>query len=276
MKHVSILFLALTTTATALAALPADVAPAGRSQNQQSASNRHFGINGIYKFTKNTEVVPEAAYLNGELVDNIGDVSLDVHKDEAVALEFLNDGKILLTLRLPEEELGGDIPEQMIISMEEYQALGLKLESTGGVNDLMAKYTGYFDTEVAARNRSRARPRRHTVRQEDSRRGGGFRRDRNGRIAGGGGNCVRVVKSMTGFSGVAGNGVGMASALQRVGWRDVGTGARFRGVVCSWSGGIGGKGHVGYFDGSCFVPTYGGNCGSPGRGYSLRKCVARG
>lgn len=274
MKKLSVLMFAMATSASALAALPVDVA--SNAQSQRSESTRHFGVNGLYKFSKNTEVIPDAAYLNGELVDNIGEVSLDVHKDETVAIEFLNDGKILMTLRLPEEELGRDIPEQMIISMEEYQALGLKMESTGTVDDLMAKYTGYFDTEVAARNGSRARPRRHTVRQENSRRSGGFRRDGNGRIAGGGGNCVRVVKSLTGFRGTAGNGVGMASALQRAGWRDVGTGARFRGVVCSWSGGIGGKGHVGYFDGSCFVPTYGGNCGSPGRGYSLRKCVARG
>lgn len=275
MKSLSVFVFAIATTTTAMAAAPIDVATNAQSARSQQAP-RFFGVNGIYKFSKNTEVIPESAYLNGELVDNIGEVSLDVHKDEAVALEFLDNGKILLTLRLPDEELGGDIPEQMIISMDEYQALGLKLESTGTANDLMAKYSGYFETEVAARNGSRARPRRHTVRQENSRRGGAFRKDRNGRIAGGGGNCVRVVKSLTGFSGVAGNGVGMASALERAGWRNVGTGARYRGVVCSWSGGIGGKGHVGYFDGSCFVPTYGGNCGSPGRGYSLRKCVARG
>lgn len=233
-------------------------------------------INGIYKFSKNTEIIPDAVVTATGLEENIGGVAIDVYKNEAVNLEFLSSGEILLTLRLALEEVGR-APEQMIISHAEFKALGLKFVEMGSAEDLKQKYSGYFDTEVAGRGRGRgqAQPRRHRMRMESSRRGGGGRgRDRNGRIAGGGGNCVAVVKSLTGFRGTAGNGVGMASALARRGWKVVSSSNIRRGSVCSWSGGFHGKGHVGWFDGRCFQPTYGGNCGSPGRNYRMIKCVS--
>jgi hypothetical protein len=197
-------------------------------------------------------------------------------KGEPVQIEALNTGDLRMTLSLPNTENGNEVPRQMIISAEEFAELGLQFIEVGSVADLMQKDDGYEITQVAGSSRTKAR--RHTVRLEDSRRSrGGYSRDRNGRIVGRGGNCVSVVKSLTGFSGTAGNGIGMASALARTGrWHSVSISSRIAGMVCSWSGGRHGKGHVGYFDGSCFQPTYGGNCGSPGRGYSLRKCVVRG
>lgn len=273
MKGFSTLLLVLTTSSSVFAAMPVDVAVAPKSQFNTQALHA-LSINGIYKFTKNTEVIPTAVMVNGEAEDNIGGISMDVFKDEAVAVEYLEDGKVLMTLRLATEE-AGKVPDQLILTKDEFNQLGLKMDSEGSVDDLMANYTGYFDTEVAAREGGRLKARRHTMRQETSRRGrGGFGRDANGRIRGGGGNCVAVVKSLTGFSGTAGNGVGMASALQRRGWRVVSSPSR--GTVCSWSGGFHGKGHVGWFDGSCFQPTYGGNCGSPGKNYRLIKCVSKG
>ncbi len=276
MKHFSFVLLVCTmmttiVTSTAFAILPIDVA-APISSRPLMPKVPEVGVNGIYKFTQNTEVIPAAVLLNGEVENNIGGVSLDVYKDESVAIEFLGDGQVLMTLRLADEELG-KVPEQLILSREEFDALKLQITSTGNVADLMKDYTGYFDTDVAGPRNSRAR--QHNMRQETSRRSG-FRRDSSGRIAGGGGNCVRVVKSLTGFSGTAGNGVGMASALQRIGYRPVSFSSKQRGTVCSWSGGFHGKGHVAYFDGSCFQPTYGGNCGSPGKNYRMIKCVHKG
>lgn len=274
MKHMSVLLISFFTF-NASAAIPAD---SGLTQLQPLVSQQQrqaLGLNGIYKFTKKNEVRPESVILNGEEEGNISGNTIEVYKDEAVAIEFLGNDKVLMTLRLPDEEVG-NVPEQLILSMEEFNFLNLKMVSMGDVADLKANYTGYEDTAVAARLGRSARPRNHRVRQESSRRKASFRRDQNGRIAGGGGNCVSVVKSLTGFSGVAGNGIGMASALQRRGWRKVSYNSRRRGTVCSWSGGWGGRGHVGWFDGSCFVPTYGGNCGSPGKGYHIKNCVTRG
>ncbi len=234
-------------------------------------TNRGLALNGIYKFSRNTEIIPSAVVTSQGLEENIGGASIDAHKNEAVSVEFLGSSEVLLTLRLADEEVGR-VPEQMIVSAEEFQALGLKFAEEGTVADLKEKYSGYHETQVAGRGRGQAR--RHRMRLETSRRGSYGGRDRNGRIAGGGGNCVSVVKSLTGFRGTAGNGVGMASALARIGWKTVSPNGIRRGSVCSWSGGFHGKGHVGWFDGSCFQPTYGGNCGSPGRNYRMIKCVS--
>lgn len=237
------------------------------------ANVRSLALNGIYKFSRNTEVIPSTVLTKNGPEDNIAGASIDVYKDEAVNVEFLDSGDVLMTLRLPENE-NGKVPEQMVLSAEEFENLGLNFVENGTVADLKARYTGYMDTAVAGKSRIKAR--KHSIRVESSRRGSrsGFRRDRNGRIAGGGGNCVSVVKSLTGFSGTAGNGIGMAGALQRRGWKSISYSGVQRGSVCSWSGGFHGKGHVGWFDGSCFQPTYGGNCGSPGRNYHLLKCVS--
>lgn len=274
MKQLVCLTLAFCTLAPAsFAAYHNEMAVNASAPKKQKESAKALGLNGIYKFSKSTEVIPQAVIFNDNLEQNIGGVSIDVTKNEPVAIEYMDDGNILMTLRLPGEELG-KVPEQLIISQEEFKELGLELFSTGGVDELMAKHSGYEETDVAARNGGQMRARRHTVRQETSRRG--FRRDGNGRIAGGGGNCVAVVKSLTGFRGTAGNGVGMASALQRRGWKSISPSAKSRGTVCSWAGGFHGKGHVAWFDGSCFQPTYGGNCGSPGKNYRMIKCVHKG
>ena len=264
MRNLSALVLVFTTVNAWGALHPDLVAPA--------AISRISGISGLYKFPIDSEVVPGSAITGGEREPNPGGVSLGVHKDETVAMEFIEGGDILMTLRLPDEELGR-VPEQLILSPEEFALLNLTMVSTGTAQDLFNNYSGYFETQLAGQY-SRSKPRQHKFRQESSR---GHRRshDHNGRIAGGGGNCVSVVKSLTGFSGTAGNGVGMASALQRRGYRVTSYSSRRRGTVCSWSGGFHGKGHVGWFDGRCFQPTYGGNCGQPGSRYHLAKCVAR-
>ena len=267
MKHLPALIIALATL-NVWGALPPD----SNLENRPPPINKIGGLNGIYQIPTNSAVVPDAVIVNGDVEGNIGGVSIAIYKDEPVALEFLNTGEVLMTLRLPDEEVG-HVPEQLILSQEEFQLLNLRMISMGDVQTLKSDYTGYFATEVASRN-GQAKARRHTVRQEQSR-GYGGRRDRTGRIAGGGGNCVSVVKSLTGFSGTAGNGVGMASALQNHGYRPLAFSSRRRGTVCSWSGGFHGKGHVGWFDGHCFQPTYGGNCGQPGSRFRLVKCVAR-
>lgn len=275
MKRFSIILMTMAVSQQAFSAAPIDVAPAHKPSlsSPSVVAPKKMGINGIYKFSKAGEVIPDAFIYDGVAEGNISGDSFAVSKNEPVALEYLEDGNILMTLRLADEEKG-KISEQVIITADELAQLDLKLENMGDVDDLMANYTGYEETTVAGRTQLRAR--RHTVRQETSRRKGSFRRDANGRIAGGGGNCVSVVKSLTGFSGTAGNGVGMASALQRRGWKVVSSGAKRAGTVCSWSGGRHGMGHVGYFDGTCFQPTYGGNCGNPGKSYRLIKCVSRG
>ncbi|MGE4133361.1 MAG: hypothetical protein AB7F86_17085 [Bdellovibrionales bacterium] len=245
------------------------------SDDQQLSRSTLVGLNGLYRFTKKSEVVPVAAIVDGEADENPGEVSVEMNRGELVLTETLPSGDILMTIQPgPGEE--NTLPSQFILSQEEMSALPLEFVKFGSAVDLKEQ-SDYVDTDVAARGRSRAKKRRHRVRQESSRRGRRhrFRRDSNGRIAGGGGNCVRVVKSLIGWQGHAGNGVGMASALRRNGWSVIGYGSRRRGTVCSWSGGWHGLGHVGWFDGSCFQPTYAGNCGHPGRRYSLRLCVTR-
>ena len=103
--------------------------------------------------------------------------------------------------------------------------------------------------------------------------------DGRGRITGDNGNCVRVVKALTGFGGRAHNGRGFASSLlrSRMGYRVVSIRSRKRGMVCSWNEIGGGPGHVGRFDGRCFQPVFPKSpCGDPGRRYRLSLCVARG
>jgi hypothetical protein len=95
---------------------------------------------------------------------------------------------------------------------------------------------------------------------------------------GGNGNCVRVVKALTGFGGRAHNGRGFASSLlrSRMGYRVVSIRSRKRGMVCSWNEIGGGPGHVGRFDGRCFQPVFPNSpCGDPGKRYLLSLCVAR-
>lgn len=96
-----------------------------------------------------------------------------------------------------------------------------------------------------------------------------------GRYVGRNGNCVRVVMALTGIGGAVGNGKNVAFTLHSRGWKPASINQHQRGDVCSWVGGRHGFGHVGYFDGQCFQPTYGGNCGSPGSKYRMVKCVRR-
>lgn len=226
------------------------------------------GISGLYKIPAFTEVVPQVFIVNGDRGGNPGQVSMDINKDEVVAIQFLPSGQVLMTLNLAHEEQG-TVADQLILSVDEFKRMNATMIMLGGASELIENYSPYLETEVAARRgtKTKAKYRKHKVRQE-------FRRSgRN--IVGRNGNCVSVVSYLTGFSGTAGNGVGMANALQRRGWKPIAFKSVRRGSVCSWSGGKGHNyGHVGWFDGRCFQPTYN-NCGLPGRGFSRSpiKCV---
>lgn len=225
--------------------------------------NSVLALNGIYKFNYDYNVFPKRYTINGLSEENNSDLVIGVSKNEPVAVRFLNNDEILVTLRLTETEIG-KVPEQFVMSAEEFMDLQLNYSSPGNADDLYAKDTGYEEVQLANRSgRVTTKPRTH-----------GFKRDRNGRIMGGNGNCVAVVKRITGFSGKAGNGKGFADALLRTGrWRSIGT-KKTKGAVCSWTGGSHGKGHVGWFDGKCFQPVYPkAPCGNPGSRYRLRKCV---
>lgn len=222
-----------------------------------------LGFSGLYRVLNRTEVVPQNFVLNGEIEGNPGQVSMDLTKDEVIAVKFGPNGQVVVSLKLASEELRR-IPERLILSRGEFNRMKLELISFGDELDLQA-FTDVEATRVAG-GRGQVRSRKHTFKQE-ARRG-------RGNIVGRNGNCVSVVKYLTGFSGTAGNGVGMASALQNRGYKTISFSAKKRGTVCSWSGGSHGLGHVGWFDGRCFQPTYS-NCGDPGHKYRLLKCVHR-
>ena len=165
-------------TAYAWAAIPPDTVQT-QPRNPDSRKIRIAGINGIYKFSSRNEVIADAAIVNGRIEANLGRVSMDVYKGEPVALEFLDNGQILMTLRLPENEMG-KIPAQYILSRLEFEALNFKWISTGTAQDLEQQYSGYLETQVASRGSNKAQSRKHRFRQESSERGMNIR--------GGGGN----------------------------------------------------------------------------------------
>lgn len=248
-----------------LASLPAD----DEILEAVTAQPEVLKLDGIYRFTVTEEMLPEQVILNGEIEDNFHEYLVEMSEGEPVVVEFISPDAVLLSLSLHETEQGV-FPEQFVISFEEFEALQLKFETAGTLDDLLAIDLGFSDTLSASANGSHIKPRKHNIKSR-------FARDVNGRFVGKNGNCVAVVKYLTGFSGTAGNGKGFANALLK--WRAknykaVSLNHRKKGTVCSWNGGWHGKGHVGWFDGHCFQPTYSNNCGEPGAKYRMKLCVA--
>jgi hypothetical protein len=230
---------------------------------------------GLYSFGAITEFMPAGAIVNGELEGNPGGVMVSANTGETVHLAFLPNKQVLMTFSLAPEE-AKKFPSQLVLSNEEFQALNMRFISAADIDQLYKVESGYEVTRDARRGgSSRARPRRHATYHERRSGGGGGYLDANGRIAGRNKNCVRVVKDLIGFHGRTGDGKQVASTLLNTGrYILVSVAARITGMICSWTGGWHGKGHVGRFDGQCFVPTYQGNCGNPGSHYRLSKCVA--
>lgn len=239
---------------------------------------------GIYKSREAITFEPTAFIYGDETEPNVGGLNISVDAGEKFLVEYMNDGSAMITLRYTDEDKmagnqstendgdedddNGELPDKILIDAELVSQLGeLEFVAEGDARDLYRLESGIEGDKVAARGRGgRVRHRRHRV--------GGLIK-RGGRYVGRNGNCVRVVKAMTGIGGKLGNGHKVAASLQGRGWRPASLSSHQRGDVCSWRGGRHGKGHTAYFDGRCFQPTYGGNCGNPGRHYRLFKCVRR-
>jgi hypothetical protein len=215
--------------------------------------------NGIYRFSKDIEVLPKAELVKGLYIVDPDRHTVGFTQGEPVTAEFLASGDVAISIVLPVKEQGV-MPEKIILSEKEFLRSGLTFVAQGTFAELEASYFSYDQFQEARRG------------------GGGFARGGRAhfRNAAGGSyyGCVAYVcRAIGGCSGSVGNGVGMTNYLRARGWKPVSCSNPPIGAVASWSGG-GGAGHTGIWNGSGFCYDLG--CGNPGRNYRLKPpCMAR-
>ncbi len=256
MLDLSTLFLGLIFTSGAYATAPAtsgsETAPQISEFTLKSANEN----NGLYRFTLPTELLPKAEYINAQKIVAPERETVGFEANEPVAVEFIEDGDVLIHILLPPEEIGL-IPEAIVISGAEFDASGLRLFANGGFKDLAKKYSGDLEVKVAGRGFNR-HGRAH------------YRNAAGGSYYG----CVAwVCRAIGGCSGTTGNGRGMTNYLRNRGWQSVSCSNPPVGAVASWTGGSHGLGHTGKWNGSGWCYDLG--CGDPGRKYRMKDCVAR-
>ncbi len=253
-----LLLIATAIAASQSPALPSDYKDAPQSVNGSFGPDRII-VNGIFKFADNVVLAPKVEFFGGVRTVDPERPTLSFTKNEPVAVEILADGDVKIDLLVSEGE-EGKIPESIIVSAAEFNKSGLKYSEQGGPEELFARYS--TDEEY-----------------KEARRGGGYRRGGRMHIrnaAGGSyGGCVAYVcNAIGGCTGTVGNGVGMTNYLRNRGWRGYcNPSSPNRGDVASWSGGRGGRGHTGIWNGSGWCYDLG--CGNPGSGYHFRNCVSR-
>jgi hypothetical protein len=102
--------------------------------------------NGIYKFTENTDVTPSEVMLKKEIYDNQTGGTLSFEKGEAVAVEFDVKGNALLTPLLADEEQG-KVPEQLIVTKEEFLRAHPEFFSPGDFKTLADNFSPYVEEQ---------------------------------------------------------------------------------------------------------------------------------
>lgn len=222
---------------------------------------------GIYKMDALVDIEPTEMIYNGESESNIGGLNVSAAQGEMIHVQMQPDGNARITFVMTKDNQE-DEPDQIVLTPDLLKELPMTLVSTGSVEELYARESGY-ETVQEARAYGRYKPRARARRAKFARSGG--------RYIGRNGNCVSVVKALTGEGGTLGNGHAVAGSLARRGWKPISAGSLRRGAVCSWAGGRHGLGHTGYFDGHCFQPVYPGKgaCGNPGSRYRMTRCVIR-
>lgn len=242
----------------------------------QSAQTTPMMRDGIFKAvgeqvdadgTKYLDFVPEYVSQNGKIYQNFDEITLS--DKEAVAVKFREDGLVDLTMQLDDAEAGQE-PSKAILTQEQFAKLNLAFDKVGDVAVLERDYSKYDQADLARRHGGGARHRSHGRHR-------GYGRMHytaaNGHSYTG---CVAYVASRVGFSGTAGNGTGMASALVAEGRYHWNYGSPSVGDVCSYSGGRSGAGDVCiYRGGDCC--EYDKGCHSLSmRGYHLKHCASPG
>jgi hypothetical protein len=250
-----------------LISIAASSITAGAVQRSEFAESENSGtiningpalrLGGIYQFLDPVKLIPKVEFFGGVRTVTPENYDISFLRNEPVAVEFLKNGDAKITLLLADGEKG-EIPEEIIVSAEEFSRSGLRRRADGDAETLKEKYSPDESVEIARRG------------------GGAYRRGRmHYRNAAGGSyyGCVAsVCASIGGCTGSVGNGVGMTGYLKRTrGWRRVSCSNPPIGAVASWSGGSG-AGHTGRWNGRGWC--YDKGCGDPGRGYHLRECVA--
>lgn len=242
----------------ALMAAPALAAVEGGDfQSETTVKESPVVRAGVFKAKKEIDFVPDSILRNDEEFQNLGD-TYTLSKDEAVAIELNQDGKILLTY-LPDDS-EQDAPNELFISSEVFAKMDLQFDQAGGLEKL-AEYSRYDLQEYASRHSRYHYRHRHHRRHSGRLHWGTF------------GGCVAYVARAEGFHGHAGNGVGMTRALFRTGrYRHVSCRDHHFGDVISYSGN--GAGHTGRWEGGCW--RYDSSC-LPDRisGYREIGCVRR-
>lgn len=217
---------------------------------QQSTLPMNLRWDGIYKFSDRIELYPQYVMLNGQYVENDDADTFGFNANEPVAVRYLENGMVEISVLLADEERGV-FPEKVYVTEEEFAEAGLKIDGRGGVEELAANYSIYEDTKAAGRTKPKARM--HW----------------NGKKG-----CVAYVSKKLNFTGRSGNGKGMADALLATGrWKTVSCQNPRPGTVASWTGGSHGLGHTAIWEagrGWCYDL----GCHDPGSKYRLKKCVA--
>ncbi len=223
-----------------------------------SLGNVSFNHDGIYKFTDNAELLPRVEFINGKRIVDPDQHTMTFNRNEPVAVKFLPDGMVKISVHLSEEEKG-KLPEEIIISAEDFDRSGLLFLERGDKESLLSNFSS--DEEVSEARRS----------GRFNRRGRMHYRNRSGGSYYG---CVAYVcRAIGGCSGKTGNGKGMVHYLRARGWQRVDCKNPPIGAVASWTGGRHGLGHTGIWKGNGWCYDQG--CGDPGSRYRfMNYCVA--
>jgi hypothetical protein len=184
-----------------MAASSITAAAVQRSELAESENSGEISINeprlrlgGIYQFLDPVKIQPKVEFFGGLRTVTPENYTISFSRNEPVAVEFLKNGDARITLLIADEEKG-EIPEEIIISADEFNRSGLRRREDGDAVSLKEKYSPDESTEIARRG------------------GGGYRTRRmHYRNAAGGSyyGCVAsVCASIGGCTGSVGNGVGM-------------------------------------------------------------------
>lgn len=206
--------------------------------------------NGIYKFSADTQLTPLQEFIGPRETGDGSRPSLGFNAGEPVAVEFLPNNQVSISL-LPDESEKGQVPDRIIISRSEFERSGLELKGRGGAKELVEQFDVDDPTQVA-------------------RRGGGGTRKRRRAHARGMGGCVLYVSNALGGVSLP-NGRDVVGALISKGlYRPASCSSPSPRMVASWRGGVHGRGHTAIWQGGW---CYDLNCNPPGSKYYGMHCA---
>jgi hypothetical protein len=206
--------------------------------------------NGIYKFSADTQLTPLQEFIGQRETGDGSRPSLGFNAGEPVAVEFLPNNQVSISL-LPDESEKGQVPDRIIVSRSEFERSGLELKGRGGAKELAEQFDVDDPTQVA-------------------RRGGGGTRKRHRAHARGMGGCVLYVSNKLGGIPLP-DGRNVVTALINRGlYRPAKCSSPSPKMIASWSGGDHGRGHTAIWQGGW---CYDLNCKLPGSKYHGMHCA---